>query len=156
MTSESNPPEMPRRPDEPSGMSEAMSGAMSDAKAAIDRAGFSTPQGMVAAGAIILLAVEVVFGLILEDYFLDYVVLVLSVVAVLVFMGRTATAEKIAPVPAVMKALGYLLTIIGAWILIYDLRYPQDTLDEMPDVLAAILAYAGFVLAFLGARSIKV
>jgi hypothetical protein len=135
-----------------------MSGAMSDAKSALDRAGFSTPVGMVAAGAIVLLVVEVIFGLILEDYFVsrDYLLLTLPIVVVLVFMGRDATAGKLAPVPVVMKALGYLMAITGAVILIYDLRYPQDTLDEFPDVIGAILAYVGYLLAFLGARSIKV
>jgi hypothetical protein len=133
-----------------------MSDAMADAKGAIDSAGFSTPQGMVAAGALVLLAVEVVFGLILYDYFNSFVVLVLSVIAVLIFLGRTATAEKIGPVPAVMKALGYTLAIYGAWVLVYDLRDAGEAFDNAGDIIASLLSYAGYALAFLGARGIKV
>jgi len=154
MTSDSNPPEMPDRPAE-SGMSDAMSGAMSDAKAAMGRAGFSTPQGMVAAGAILLLGVEILFGFILEDFYIANAVLVLAILALLIFMGMAATAEKIAPVPVVMKTLGYAIAIYGAIALVYDLRYIGDSLDEVSEVLGALVSYAGYVLAFLGARSIK-
>ena len=154
MTSDSNPPEMPDRPAE-SGMSDAMSGAMSDAKAAMDRAGFSTPQGMVAAGAILLLGVEILFGFFLEDFYIANAVLVLSIFALLIFMGMTATAGKIAPVPVVIKTLGYVIAIFGAIAVIYDLRYIGDALDEVSEVIGGLVSYAGYLLAFLGARSIK-
>jgi hypothetical protein len=67
----------------------------------------------------------------------------------------TATAGKIAPVPVVMKSLGYAIAIYGAIALIYDLRYIGDALDEVSEVIGALVSYAGYLLAFLGARSIK-
>lgn len=157
MTMESGPPEESMGQTGSTPEPSPMQGAMSDAKTAMEKAGFTAPQGMVALGALILIGVEIIFGVILEDYFLpDTVGLVLPTLAALIFFGRTATAEKFGGVPVVMKVLGYSMALFGVWVLIYDLRYPDDTLNEFPDLLGALLAYGGFALSYLGARSIKV
>ena len=93
-------PEMPEEsgahspPAEQSPMSEGMQSAASDAKAAIEKSGLSTPQGMVALGAFILIGVEVVFGLLLDDFYISTTALLLAIVAALIFMGRSGTAAK--------------------------------------------------------------
>ena len=162
MTSESTPPGMPESSPPPAPPPAAqstpspMSEAMSDAKSAMDRKGFSTPEGMVALSVLVLLGVEVVFGLILEEHFNSFVLLVLSILALLIFMGRTATAEKLGPIPVIMKTIGYVIAIYGAIVFVYDLRDAVEIFDNFAEVLAAVLSYGAFVLAYLGARSIKI
>jgi hypothetical protein len=132
-----------------------MSDAVSDAKAAMSPAGFSTGQGMVALGSLLLIGVEVVFGLILDDFYISTTALLLAVVAALIFLGRRRTAEKLASSAVLMKALGYLLAILGVFALVYDLRYASSSLDDFTEIIAALVSYGGFALAFMGARSIE-
>ena len=52
-----------------------------------------------------------------------------------------------------MKLLGYVLAIAAIFQVITDLRFGQ--FNEFVEILAAIGAYIGFAVAFLGARSIE-
>jgi hypothetical protein len=116
---------------------------------------FTTPTGMVALGGIVLIATWLVFGVLLNDYWIGWLALLLAVVAVLLLRGSGSFAEKIAPIPVLAKTIGYLLALIGVFALVEDLRFADGTLNEFPDVIGALASYAGYVIAFMGARSIK-
>lgn len=117
--------------------------------------GFGTPTGMVSLGGLILIGTYVIFGLILNDYWVGWLAMLLAISAFLVLRGDRAFIEKLAPVPVLTKMIGYLLAVIGLLALVEDLRFADGTLNEFPDVIGALAAYAGYVIAFLGARSIK-
>ena len=78
----------------------------------------------------------------------------LAVLAVLLPRISRESVEKIADVSVLMKAVGYGLAIIGAFTIIEDLRFLDSALDDFTEIIGALVAYAGFILAFLGARSI--
>ncbi len=117
--------------------------------------GFGTPTGMVALGGLILIGTYLVFGLLLNDYWVGWIAMLLAISAVILTRVDSKSIEKLAPVPVLLKIIGYLLAMIGLLALIEDLRFPDGTLNEFPDVIGALADYAGYVIAFLGARSIK-
>jgi len=117
--------------------------------------GFGSPTGMVALGGLVLVGTYLVFGLILNDYWVGWITVLLAISAVLLLRVDRTFIEKLAPVPVLAKIVGYLLAILGLLALIEDLRFADGTLNEFPDVIGALAAYAGYVIAFLGARSIK-
>ncbi len=154
MTSDSNPPEMPEQSRPPAAEPSPVGDAVADARAAFNRAGFSSPMGMVALAGLILIGVEVIFGIILEQYYVEWVMLALGLAAVLVFYGKGAY-DGIAPAPDLLKLTGMLIAALGVFALIYDLRYAGSRLDDFPEIVGALLTYGAAVLAFLGARAIK-
>lgn len=117
---------------------------------------FTTPVGMVALGGLVLVATYVIFGLAFNDYWVGWLALLLAVSSLLLLRGDNTFIEKLAPIAVLAKTIGYLLAIIGVFALVEDLRFADGTLNEFPDVIGALAAYAGYVIAFLGARSIKV
>jgi len=117
--------------------------------------GLGTPTGMVALGGLVLIGTWVVFGVLLNDYWVGWLALLLAVSSVLLLRAGSTFVEKLAPVPVLTKIVGYLLAIIGLFVLIEDVRFADGTLNEFPDVIGALASYAGYVIAFLGARSIK-
>jgi len=116
---------------------------------------FSSPTGMVALGGLVLIGTYLVFGLFLNDYWVGWLALLLSISAVILARVDRTFLESLAPVPVLTKIVGYLLAIIGLLALIEDIRFADGTLNEFPDVIGALAAYAGYALAFVGARSIK-
>lgn len=154
MTSESNPPDLPGRDQPPIEEPSPVTDAIDDAKAAFNRAGFSAPSGMVALAGLILIGVEVIFGLILEEYYINWAVLLAAIAAVIIFYGKGAY-DRVGPSGDLLKLTGYVLAALGAFVLVYDLRYASSNLDDLPEIIAALFTYGAFVLAFLGARSIK-
>lgn len=154
MTYDPNEPGMPEsgmnQPEEASPVSDAMS----DAKAAFNRAGFSTPSGMVGLAGLILLGVEVLFSIILEEYGINWALLAAAIVAVLVFYGKGAY-DRIAPSADLLKLTGMVIAGLVAFTLIYDLRYASSNLDEITEILGGLFTYGAGVLAFLGARAIE-
>jgi hypothetical protein len=116
---------------------------------------FSTPTGMVALGGVILVATYVIFGLLLNDYWVGWIAMTLAISAILLLRAGGSFVEKLAPVAVLAKTVGYLLAIVGLLVLVEDLRFFDNNLDEFPDVIGALASYAGYVIAFLGARSIK-
>jgi hypothetical protein len=116
---------------------------------------FGSPTGMVALGGTILVVTYVIFGLVLNDYWVGWIAMTLSVGAILLLRADGSFIEKLAPVPVLMKTAGYLLAIIGLLVLVEDLRFFDNNLGEFPDVIGALASYVGYVVAFMGARSIK-
>jgi hypothetical protein len=135
-----NSPEPPARPED----SPASAGST-----------FSTPTGTVALGGVILTGTYVLFGLILNDYWVSWVAMTLAISSILLLRAGGSFVEKLAPVPLLAKTIGYLLGIVGLLVLVEDVRFFDNNLDEFPDVIGALASYAGYVIAFMGARSIK-
>jgi len=117
--------------------------------------GLATPAGMVALGSIILLGTYLLFGVLLNDYWVGWIAVLLSIGALLLLRVDSSFVEKLAPVPVLVKLIGYTLGVVGALALLEDLRFANGTLNEFPELIGALVAYAGYVVAFLGARSIK-
>lgn len=149
MTNDPNPPGMPE-PDNASPVGDAMA----DAKAAFNKAGFATPSGMVALAGLILLGVELLFGVIFDEYGNNYTLLAAAIAAVVVFYGKGAY-DRIAPAADLLKLIGMVIAGVVLIVLIYDLRYASSSYDEFVDILGSLFTYAAGVLAFLGARAIK-
>lgn len=116
---------------------------------------FGTPTGMVELGGIILIVTYIIFGLVLNDYWVGWIAVLLAVSAVFLNRMDSSFMEKIAPVPVLLKVIGYLLVVIGVLVLIEDLRFASGSLNEPVEVIGALASYAGYAIAFLGARSIK-
>ncbi|MFP3915947.1 MAG: hypothetical protein ACLFWM_13795 [Actinomycetota bacterium] len=124
------------------------------AEAAAGPGGISTSgEGLLTIGALLVVGVYVVFELLIGEYFQSWTVIVAAVFAlVLPRVDRTAS-ERIAPMGVLLKALGYLIVVTGLLEALNDIRFGQ--LDEGAEIIGALIAYAGYVLAFLGARGIK-
>jgi hypothetical protein len=118
-----------------------------------DAAGGGSPGGLVGLGALVLIGVYLVFGLLMNEYWVSWLALSAAIVAVLV--SRVDWFDGLGSKAGLLKALGYLLGIIGALTIIEDLRFAGSVLDSVVEVAGALIAYVGFVMAFLGARSIS-
>ena len=149
MTNDPNPPGMPE-PENPSPVGDAMA----DAKAAFNKAGFSTPSGMVALSGLILLGVEILFGVIFDEYGNGPALLGAAIAAVALYYA-SGTPDRTTSTTSLLRLLGWVIAGLVAFSLIYDLRNASDAYDEILDILGSLFTYAAGVLAFLGARAIK-
>ena len=112
-----------------------------------------TGETFVTIGAALVLGSYLVFGLIANEFHQYTMQLVAGAFALIVpFMSREAV-EKVASYPVVMKVLGYIIAVSGVFEILFDVRFGY--LDEFMALLGALIAYAGYVLAFIGARTIK-
>lgn len=114
---------------------------------------FSSGEGMVALAGIILLANFVIFELIMAEYFISYPLLLLAVGAAVLPRLRRESVEVFHPLGQIMKVVGYSIVILGVFEILDDIRF--DGYDEAAAIIGALVAYAGYAVAFLGARSIK-
>jgi len=110
-------------------------------------------ENMVMIGAALVLASYVIFALIANEYHQFIVQLVAAAFAVLLPSIDRDSVGKVAPFPVAMKVLGYVIAVGGLFEVLYDIRF--GILDEFMSIAGALVAYAGYVLAFIGARSIK-
>jgi uncharacterized membrane protein len=117
---------------------------------------FSSSEGMVSFGAGLILAAYVIFDLIWAEYAVRYLAILFAVLAVALPRVNRSFTDRIAPLAVLMRSLGYLLLIIGVVTLAENLRHAGSVLDGVPEILGALVAYAGFAIAFVGARSIEV
>lgn len=129
-------------PDDPGPMAAAPGSSMSG-------------EQMASIGGALLVGSYLVFGLVFNEYWISWLPLVLAVFAVVIPRMDQEFVEKIAKPAVLMKVIGYTLGIIGLLTIIEDLRFFDSALDDALEIVGALVAYAGFVLAFLGARSIK-
>ncbi|REK22646.1 MAG: hypothetical protein DWQ40_02985 [Actinobacteria bacterium] len=116
---------------------------------------FSSSEGMVALGAGLLIASYLIFGLILNDYWVGWMALLFAVFALLLPRVDRGFVEQIAPLPVLMKAVGYTIAILGVFAIVEDIRFASSALDSFSEILGALLAYGGYAIVFLGARMIK-
>lgn len=108
---------------------------------------------LVMIGAALVLVSYVIFQLITADLFQYITTLVAATFAVLIPLVAKDRTGGIAPVLVLMKALGYIIAVSGLFEILYAVRF--DVMDDAMAVIASLVAYAGYVLAFLGARSIE-
>lgn len=109
--------------------------------------------GLVEIGAYLVLAVFIVFELIAGEYFVTNVALVLAAAVVALPRLAPRVVDAIAPGPGFVKASGFLLAFTGAIEFLDDIRF--DAYDGFVSVLGAVIAYVGYVAAFVGARSLQ-
>ena len=114
---------------------------------------FSTGEGMVTVAGFVLLAVWLVFEVITDDYGLSYPTVILAALAVILPRVDRGKVEAVQPLPTLMKIVGYGIALVGVFEIVSDLE--TGAYSQFMTVLAALIAYAGFVVAFMGARSIK-
>lgn len=114
---------------------------------------FTSGEGLVAFAGMVLLIVWLIFDIATNDYGMDNLVPLIALVAILLPRIQRETVEKVAPLPVLMKTTGWALLLIGVLEVILDLRF--NAYDDFPSILGALGAYAGYAMAFIGARQIE-
>ena len=126
-----------------------------DDAAVLEGAGdFTSGEGLVAFAGMVLLAVWVIFDLIADTYAMDNLVPVVAAVALLLPRLDRVRVESIQPLPVLMKLAGWALVLLGIVDFLIDVRF--GFYDTIGGIIGALAAYAGYVMAFLGARQIEV
>jgi hypothetical protein len=115
---------------------------------------FTSGEGLVAFAGILVIGVWLVFDILATEYFVDSLTMLLAVAAAVSPRVRRASVERIAPLAAIMKTIGYAIAVLGVIALIEDVRY--ELLDEVWAVIGGIIFYAAAVMAYIGARQIKI
>ncbi len=154
MTDETHVPEpqedRPPAPDPPD------QGATEAAPAATEPASdsdFSGGEGMVAVAGLILIVVWLIFEVILSEYGMPTIAILFAVAAAALPRLNRDSVEKVHRLNVLMKIIGYGLAVIGLTEIIFDLR--EGVLEDFVTVVGALGAYAAYLMALLGARSIK-
>lgn len=115
---------------------------------------FSSGEGLVALAGIVLLVVWVVFDLLVDNYGFDNLIAVVAAAAAIVPRLDRETVERVHSLPVIMKVLGWTLVLLGIVEIILDIRFA--VFDDFGIVIAALISYAGYAMAFMGARSIEI
>ncbi len=148
MTNEQDPGAKPSRPP-------GMQPEERDDSAVLEGAGdFTSGEGLVAFAGMVLLAVWLIFDIAINNYGMDNLVPLIALVAILLPRLQRETVERFAPLPVLMKTTGWALLLIGVLEVIIDLRF--NAYDDFPSILGALGAYAGYAMAFIGARQIEI
>lgn len=106
---------------------------------------------LVTVGALLVLASWVIFDLITDDYGPIYVGVVAALIIVALPRLDAGSITSIAPMSAFLKAGGYALALIGVVDILGDLE--TSILDAGgATIFGALVAWAGYVVAFVGAR----
>lgn len=113
----------------------------------------TSPERLLMFGALLVLGVYVLFELIMGEYFQSWITLVAAAFILLLPRTNRSASEKLAPLPVLLKGLGYVVAIAGLLEALNALRFGQ--LDDALEIVGALIAYVGYVLSFLGARGIK-
>ncbi len=114
---------------------------------------FSSGEGMVALAGMILLGVWLIFDVFLDEFGLASTELLLAVVAVAVPRMNRDVVEKVNTVPVIMKVTGYAIALVGAFFIIEAIE--EGFYDGALTIVAALVSYGAYAVAFLGARSIS-
>lgn len=105
-------------------------------------------------GALLVLASWVIFEVIAEEYFLATSTVAVALVVAVLPRIDAAAITGVAPTGAFLKLAGYTLVALGIAELVYNIRI--NIFDQGASaIIGALVAYAGFILAFMGARAIK-
>lgn len=114
---------------------------------------FSSGEGMVALAGMIMLGVWLIFDVFLDDFGLSDLEFLLAVTAVVVPRLNPAAVEKVNTVSTTMKMTGYAIAIVGAFYVIRAIE--SGFYDDALTIIGALITYAAYAVAFLGARSIR-
>jgi hypothetical protein len=115
---------------------------------------FTSGEGLVAFGGLLIVAVWLIFSVLITEYFISFLMLLLAVGAALLPRINRSTVESVSRLPVLMKVIGYSLALLGLFTLVEDVRF--EAYDEIGAVLGALFTYAACVMAFIGARQIKI
>lgn len=115
----------------------------------------SSGQGMVALGCWIIVGIYLVTGLLMNEYWIPWLVLVPAIVVLILGRVDSRSFESIGTVPTLIKALGYLIALMAVLDVIEDIRFFSSAFDEFVDIVGSLGFWAAAVLCFLGARSIE-
>jgi len=113
----------------------------------------SSSEGMLMIGALLVMGGYLVFELITREFFQSWLVLTAAAFILILPRVSRAVTEQIAPLPVILKALGYVIAINGLLDVLNTLR--AGSINEVMEVLGALVIYGGYVLVFLGARGIE-
>lgn len=148
MTNEQEPGAEPSRPP-------GMRPEEHDDSSVLEGAGdFTSGEGLVVFAGMVLIAVWLIFDIAINDYGMDNLVPLIALVAILLPRLKRETVERVASLPVLMKTTGWALLLIGVLEVIIDLRF--NAYDDFPSILGALGAYAGYAMAFMGARQIEI
>jgi hypothetical protein len=117
---------------------------------------FTSGEGLVAFAGMVLVVDWLIFGVIANDYWVGLVALVPAIAAVVLPRVNRAAVERYHPLPLVMKVVGYTIAIVGVLVIVENIRFAGNVFDEVLGVIGALAAYAGYAMAFVGARQIKI
>lgn len=127
--------------------------ASPDEAAGVPADDFTSGEGLVAIAGVALLIDFVIFELIFGAYFITPALLLLAVAAALLPRLRRESVERVHRLDLMMMVLGYGIAVLGAFEILNDIRFVGY--DNAGSVIGALVAYAGYAMAFLGARSIE-
>lgn len=114
---------------------------------------FSSGEGMVALAGMIMLGVWLIFDVFLDEFGLASIELLLATAAVVVPRLNPAAVEKVHAVSTIMKVIGYAIAIVGAFFVIEAIE--EGFYNDALTIIGALITYAAYAVAFLGARSIE-
>lgn len=116
---------------------------------------FTSGEGLVAFAGMVLVAVWLIFGVLANTYWVGWLAVMPAIAVIVLPRLERASVERFHPLSLLMKVLGYAIALVGALTIIENIRFAGSALDEVLEVFGAIAAYAGFVMAFVGARQIN-
>lgn len=109
---------------------------------------------LVTGGAVLLLLVEIVFGVLLYTYFVGSVVVIAAVAVLLAaFIKHARGGEVPLGYVTVLRIAGFIVGILAVYDLIYQIRATDFEVSE--DLLAAIGYYVGAAMMAVGAWRMK-
>lgn len=124
---------------------------MSDEHAEATGAETTSAENLITLGALLVLASWIIFEVIAEDYFVTTVAVVLAGAIVALPRFDVDAITAVAPVSAFLTAGAYALALTGVVELVGDVQF--EVFDSASSTIGALVAYAGYGLAFVGARS---
>jgi len=119
-----------------------------------DASDFSSGEGIVALAGIIVVGVWLVFEIFTRSYSISNVVVLIGAAAALLPRLDPDSVAKVMPLPTLMKILGYALVLGGILEVVTDIRLTIYS-DGVGALLGALIAYAAYGLALVGARQIE-
>ena len=81
---------------------------------------FTSDQGMVALGGLILIAVWLIFDVIIEEYGVPRAALLLAATAVILPRLNRESVATVLPLPILMKMIGYGLGLLGVFVIVEE------------------------------------
>lgn len=115
---------------------------------------FTSGEGLVALAGIVLLAVWLLFDVILDDFGVGILELSLAVLVVAAPRINRDAVEAVHRLPVIMKAAGYAIAVVGAIHIVGDLE--DGFFEGISTIIAALIVYVAYAMAFIGARSIEI